>query len=239
MKQDLLETIKSRGYWRVNFQPVVIKKIPSLGDCKEIVERNVVELRGWDYPHFPRRFDENHGLRPADNYYEAWTDWGAHKEYWRMYQSGQFIHYLALREDWVREDPLYSADPIWVRFEPGSSLSIIGTTYQITEIFQFLARLGNSGLYDEGVRFNLSLCNTEGRSLWLREPDRIPLYEDYRTGAPKIQFEENYSKDIIVLNPNEAAFNIIVAIFDRFGWHRPNKEMIRKDQDDILRRKFR
>lgn len=237
MKQGLLEIIKSHGYWRINFQPLVIKKLPSLGACKEIVEKNVVELRGWDYPHVPRRFDENQGLQPVSDCYEAWTDWGAHKEYWRMYLSGQFIHYLALREDWTREDPYYSGDPRWIR-EPGSSLSIIGTIYQITEIFEFLSRLGKSGLYEEGVQLNLSLNNTEGRSLWLNHPDRMPLSEDYRTGAEAIQFEERYSKDVFVLNPKETAFNIIVNIFDTFGWHRPNREMIKKDQDDLLNRRF-
>jgi hypothetical protein len=135
----------------------------------------------------------------------------------------------------VLEDPFYAGDPQWQR-EPGSSLSIIGTTYQITEIFEFMPRLGKSGLYDEGMRLNLSLHNTVQRSLWLNDPNRMPLSEDYRTGAETIRFEEMYSKDEIVSRAKENAFNIIVNIFDKFGWHRPNKEAIRSDQERLLKR---
>jgi hypothetical protein len=239
MKKGLLETMKSRGYWRINFQPLSLgKQIPSLGECMEIIEKNVVQLRGWDYPHFPRRLDEDHGLQPGDKYYEAWTEWGAHKEYWRMYQSSQFIHYLALREDWGQEDPFYSSDPRWVR-TPGSSLSIIGTIYQITEICEFLSRLEKSGLYDEGVRLVLSLNNTAQRALWLNDPERAPLMRDYRTGADRIQIEEEYHKDVIAFKSKETAFNIIVAIFDRFGWHKPNKETIKTEQENLLSKRLR
>ncbi len=236
MKERLLETIKSRGYWRINFQPLVMpKNISSLGDCKEVVEKSVVSLRGWEYPCFPRDTDENHGLQPGDKYYEAWIDWGGeHKEYWRMYQSSQFIHYLALREDWLKES-MFLSDPRWTR-EPGASLSLVGATYQITEIFEFMSRLGKNGLYDEGVRLNLSLHNTAQRSLWLRDFNRMPLSQDYRTGAETIRFENVYSKDEILSKGKENAFNIIVCIFDRFGWHRPNKEAIRTDQEKLLQR---
>lgn len=34
----------------------------------------------------------------------------------------------------------------------------------------------------------------------------------------------------------ENAFNIILSIFDKCGWHRPNKEAIRSDQEKLLQR---
>ena len=61
----------------------------------------------WDYPHFPQRRGDDTDLVPGNNYYEGWIDWGAHKEIWRMYQSGQFINYKAVEEDWFKEDGWY------------------------------------------------------------------------------------------------------------------------------------
>ena len=82
MKPDLQEKIKTRGYWRINFQPLVYQqKISSLGSCRDFVERHIVRLRGWDYPAFLRKNDEYSGLEPAADFYLGWVDWENHKKY--------------------------------------------------------------------------------------------------------------------------------------------------------------
>jgi hypothetical protein len=234
MKNNLLEKIKSRGYWRINFQPLIYtQKFISLGECKDIVEKNTVEHRGWDYPHFPRRSGEDTGLEPGENFYQGWIDWGEFKEFWRMYQSGQFIHYLALREDWLEE-------AIWRhnlhdKIKPMSLLGIIGSVvYQMTEIFEFLSRLGTAGVYDEGVRVSIGLYNTENRKLWIDAGLRVPLLQEYKTVAKKIEFDQEFTKEQIITNPNDLALKVIIYIFDRFGWHNPPVETIKKDQDSLL-----
>ena len=72
-----------RGYWRINFEPLVYeKKLDNLGVCKEVVEKNMVSLRGWNYPHFPHRVGNDAGLEPGSNYYEGWISWFNHREFW-------------------------------------------------------------------------------------------------------------------------------------------------------------
>ena len=41
MKKDLIQKIQSKGYWRINFQPLIVTtKLKTLGDCCKIVEDN-------------------------------------------------------------------------------------------------------------------------------------------------------------------------------------------------------
>jgi len=238
MKKDLLEKIKSRGYWRINFQPLVdAQKFISLGECKDIIEKNTIELRGWDYPHFPRRKGKDAGLEPGENFYQGWIDWENHKEFWRMYQSGQFIHYLALREDWF-EDNSWGQN-LYEKIKPMSSLGIIGSVeYQMTEIFEFLSRLGTANVYNEGVRVSIILYNTENRELWIEDSMRMSFFQPYKTGMPKVGFIKEFAKEQIVTNSRGLAFEVIKYIFDRFGWDNPPIETIKKDQDNLLSRRI-
>lgn len=233
MKKGLLEQIKSRGYWRVNFQPLVLAhKIPSLGECSTIVRDSRVELRGWDYPHYPLRQDADSGIETGNDYYQGWVDWEGIKEFWRMYRSGQFIHIFGMREDWVAEDSWHSAaNKVW---EPGAALSVISTVYTVTEIFEFASRLTKRGIYGEGIRIALSLHNTPGRALRLDDPNRIPLSMNYKTGANDISFDWQYSSNQVLSKSKDLAFDAIVQIFDRFQWHSPNKDSIRRDQERLL-----
>lgn len=81
MKAGLLDKIKSRGYWRINFQPLVaVRKLESIAACKDMVERNTVELRGWDYPHFSKRVDADSGVETGNDYYQGWIDWAIRQD---------------------------------------------------------------------------------------------------------------------------------------------------------------
>lgn len=237
MKKEFIEKIQSRGYWRVNFQPLVDEvKIKSLSDCSSIVEKNSVSLRGWNYPHFPRRKGDDTGLEPMSNYYQGWIDWNNYKEFWRMYQSGQYLHYFGLREDWAEFSD-------WGIVEnqtnkSGEKLSIVGTIYEMTEIFEFLSRLTREGIYDEGVRVSISLKNTEDRKLSLEDPMRGPLWEEYKTTMKDIDFTEKYTKEALVTKPQDLAMEAIVYFFERFGWHNPPIDTLKKDQDNLLNRRF-
>lgn len=237
MKQELIDKIKSRGYWRISFQPLVLAQKLKLRECAYIVEKNSVALRGWNYPHFPGRLGDDAGLEPGESFYEGWVDWWNCTEFWRMYESGQFIHYLALGEDWPENDGW--RDDRRPALKPLTVIEITqGIVYQLTEIYQFLLRLGTSGVYDEGVRSSISLINTKGRKLWINDPMRGRFMQEYKTGADKIEYTKEYTKEDLLAKPQELAFDAIIYICDRFGWHNPSADVIRKDQDNLLNRRI-
>src|SRR5579871_6198032 len=105
MKTDLIPRIKQRGYWRINFRPLVYdQKLKSLTDCAELVIKNKVSFRGWSFPHYTGRQDEDAGIENTDKYVQSWTDSRFYKEYWQMHQSGQFLDMRSLKEDWLEHD---------------------------------------------------------------------------------------------------------------------------------------
>jgi hypothetical protein len=237
MTEKILNKIKSRGSWRINFRPLIIKEKLDLPECKNIVEKNNVKYRGWYYPHVPRRSGDDTDLVPGNHYYEGWIDWGAHKEIWRMYQSGQFIHYKAIEEDWYKEDDWYN-DSQLKNTEPGTILSVINAVYLITEIFEFLSRLARNLLYEEGVSIDIRLIKTVRRELVILDPMRAPLFDQYKTGIDEISFADKYNSEQIIQNAREEALKVIIYIFHRFGWENPPTEIFKSDQEKLITRRY-
>ena len=234
MNDSHIEKIKSRGYWRIHFQPLVFtQKIGSISGCRSVVDKNAVRLRGWDYPHIPNRNDHDTGMEPCDGFYQAWVDWGNHKEFWRMYQSGQYIHYLGLREDWLDEDTWKSnlAEEIM----PMSSLNVVTTVYQMTEIFLFLERFLGEGIYDEGIVVSISLMNTRDRRLWISDFLRGGFNYPRITGAENIEYSRRCQITEVLTDYKQLAIDAVLHFFDVFGWGNPPLDTIKKDQDDFLK----
>ena len=225
MKAGLRETITSRGFWRVNFRPTTYRaNILTLNECRTLVEKNSVEKRGWDYPHVPSRQDANGGMELLNNCVQGWVDWSYFRELWRMYQSGQFIHLAAIRNDWSELDEFPPS-----RLRPGqeNSLEILDALYEVSEMLEFLSRLANGGIYDGGAEVSISLVNTKGRSL---TSDRGPM-SIRTTEAEAIQFDKVFSRAEIAL-PRECAFDVVTYLFDRFGWN-PAADQVRSMQDSF------
>jgi len=200
------------------------------------VESNAVRLRGWDYPYIAQRNDDKSGGQPAGEFYENWINWWNHIEFWRMYRSHQFLHYLALREDWFEESDW--SKELAMQFQPGQVLGTGGTISTITEIFEFAARLGRAGVYPTGVIVDVTLENTANRSLWVDDPRRMPFFHPRATGAQKIATVSNLSPDDFLNENSEKALAMIVDIFDNFGWENISLQIIREQQERFLQGKL-
>src|SRR5262249_6008882 len=89
--------VKEYPFWTVTFRPEIYlpDRIPSLTECFKLVEKARVQLRGWDFPHLSNReTDRGHG----STWIGSWAAFMGSIEYWRLFQSGQFIHYSAVGE---------------------------------------------------------------------------------------------------------------------------------------------
>ncbi len=230
--QKTLENLKSRGYWKINFRPLSLdENITNLSDCLDLVVNNKVSLRGWSYPYVPNETVDRNKLGIGNNYYEGSINYRIHRELWRMYQSTQFIHFCALWEDWEKEDSFFHREN---PKEPGNALSVLGTTYHFVEVYEFLRRLVRSGIYQQGVQVKIDLCNTDGRKLVIDDPFRGPFFQEYKTDAEVIPFEQQYESEKVLLNSQDLASDCIVHFFKRFGWHQPNIQAIKEDQKKLL-----
>lgn len=238
MEKTIIKKIKSGGYWRIQFmpKPKIDDRISSLSVCRGITRKAVVELRGWDYPHFPTQNDEKQRLDNYSDYIGSWIDWESYKELWRMYLDGAFIHYFGMLEDWYSEDSW--SDEARKSISPGSILDIVHVIFRVTEIFEFFSRLVKQKIYEDTIIVEIALFKTNERKLVILDPVRVPLVADYKAAAPEIIFKKEYTAQEVINKPAELALEVILFIFERFNWNNPSIGMIKSDQRRLLERKF-
>lgn len=227
----LLAKIRSMGYWEIRFQPVNIKRIETLQKCLEIIEKSQVRL-SWVFPHIPRLDNEIEKLYPAGEFYEAHSEWGARKEFWRIYKSGQFILYRALVEDWFGEDQ--GRRELAARIPPQTAVTVFTSViYLLTETIAFLGRLGSNGLYKDGVRISLTLYNSSGRKLYLDHSNRSPFISAKVTGASTLNIEDEHNIEDVIANGISISNRYILEILDAFGYN-PAFASVMVEQNNYL-----
>jgi len=231
---DLINNnIKKYGHWEITFQPNIFRPIlESVEECKNLVRNNYVDIIGWDFPHFPTHSEKIQDIQNGNDCCQAWTNYGQYKEFWKLYKSGHFIIYIALREDWYKED--IRKNDFLMRIEPNK---YIGVRYTILakayEIFEFLSRLCKNGLYNEGVNIKIRLNNIENRELWFEKNPSNFSMQDNRTSAPYREYQKELTKDKIIINSIENSIDFALYILDCFGWY-PPRELIRKYIEEII-----
>lgn len=222
MDDGLIEEIKAAGHWRVIIRPLSEPLALPILEAEKAVIASSVLLRGWDVPHIATRQDETSG-RDHGDFVQHWCNWYRHREFWRMYPSGQFAHLSALRED-TAEDMEGERD-----VPQGTFISVLGAIWSITEYFEFAKRLVERETLPHGAEISVSLVNTENRALWVSEFNRMPFLTEYRTSSGTITLNKTIARadadETIISISNDA----IVDFFSRFGWAAP-PELILQDQ---------
>jgi hypothetical protein len=241
---DLPVPVLQHPHWRVNFRPSEYdgNLIPTLANCFEIVERNKVSLRGWDFPHLSRRDEERaHG----NNWIASWSQFAGHYEYWRLYQSGQFIYLGAVREvteaEWKKQLETitkshlsHMRDIAWEAI-PGF-ISMVNFVYNVTEIYEFAARLCQTQLYSGSLNIKIELKGIKGFVLsapW----DRV-WYSYYSATEDYLATTKEIATDTLIASSKQEALNTIAWFFERFGWLNPPVETFARDQEKLLSGRF-
>ena len=228
----ILEKIKQRGHWVFRFRGGSYngERLASPIECDELARKLIVKLRGWSFPHYPRG-----GATYGPNYCEGTVDWEGHLELWRVYQSGQFIEYMGLREDWIAEDTWFAGNPRFARIRPGQALFILSTIYTLTEVFEFLRRLTSHGLFGDAVNVSIELNGIEGRRLELLDDfSRAPLLGEYVARVPRFQWEGTYPREEVLEKSSEVALTVVQRLFILFQWGRQPVDTFRSDQVSLL-----
>lgn len=228
---DILQKIKTRGYWDVNIRPTEFldNRVESLGRCKEIVQELSVQLRGWDYPHF----DNNNPPTSGIDFVEQSFDWQDYIEFWRYYQSGQFIHYFGMYEDWQDQRTLWGSG---LTNKPGEILSIIGAVYHFTEIYEFACRLALKGYLAKSCKLSITLHGTKGRTLSMLDPRRF-LSANYRSALDVIPHDVSVRSENLIAKSAELALDHAVWVFQRFNWDNVGRGVLQEDQRKLIERR--
>jgi hypothetical protein len=229
MKEGLLDTIKSTGYWRTLIRPLSSPRTNlNFASCRDIVEKSSVSIRGWDFPHISNGTNEWGGWERGNTFVENWTEWHGFNEFWRMYRSTQFLAYNALWED---TKPEHHGNP------EHKILDVVVAICQISEVLEFCHRLHKNGIYEDGLELSLILKNTVNRRL-STGPRRVPFFDVKDTLATEIVMTRRIDALQLVEEHRTIAVDICLELFDFFGWN-PDLGQIQFDQENFYKKNFR
>ena len=232
--------VLEQPHWRVNFRPDYYdpKLIPNLAECFRLVEQTSVRFRGWPYPYLSNRPEER-GVREKG--VEAWTDNEYATEYWRLYQSGQFLHLFTFEEN----TPHYRRQQCAARrLHDGSEVRgfvyFPSFLYTVTEIFEFATRLCLKKLYRGSLKITVELKDIERFRLWSPDPARSGPYE-WVCHESDLSRSWSFPSAELIANSADYALNATIWFYERFGLYEPDagllKGDLRRDQQELLSRR--
>ena len=230
--------IKDAPHWRVNIRPgnFESERIPTLGECWEMVNGSRVSLRGWDYPHVDRQHQAQ-----GRNWIASWSEFRSHREYWRFYQSGQFLHLLSFQEDAFRARAEQRAKVEiydWPDdFTPSGYLEVVMALWTITEVFEFAARLAARGILGASASVGIEMVDIKDRVLFILDPGR---WWDGLYAASKQTLGKSWpiDKNLLLTNSSDLALDASVWFFERFGWLEIPRDILANDQRRLLEKRF-
>ena len=219
---ELPVPVRKYSHWRVLLRPGVYaeERITTLKECWAVVEQNRVRLRGWDYPHVSSEDSERaHG----PNWVASWSDFMERYEYWRLFQSGQFVQLFSVREAtetaWreklkqLTKGHLGYLKDVDLDGIPGH-VHITNFLYSMTEIFEFAARLCQKGLYEGSLEVGVQLQGVKGFVL-MTDWDRA-WHSYYPASEDTIGRTWKLKADDLVADSSARSLEAILWFFERF-----------------------
>ncbi len=235
--------VKDYPYWTVLYRPDTysIERIPSLSECVKLVEKARVQLRGWDFPHLAMREDSSNGTIRGSQWIGSWANFMGSIEYWQLFQSGQFVHFAAVRETTERQwrDKLqqqtishlrHMRDVDWDTI-PGY-ISLVNLVYTITEYFEFAARICQAGVYQGNIDITIGLHGAKG---YLLTTDWDRMWTQYCPASSNdLDKSWQVSSEALLAGSAEHSLKAISWVCECFGWMSPNLEALGQDQQKLL-----
>ncbi|MDR3634665.1 MAG: hypothetical protein P4L84_12740 [Isosphaeraceae bacterium] len=221
--QSCLALIRSRGYWKVVIRPTVFNQNKiAFPDLFDLVREKAVRLRGQPYP-FVGTYAAAHPTREGQDWIEFEGRFHEYLEFWRFYQSGQFVHFFGIPSDWRQESQ-------W-----GDEMDYIDTLYTFTEIFEFAARLALSEAGTPMMHLEIDIVGLRNRKLSDAGTGRVFRSTDlYECRAEKWEWRRTEAQTKLIAEPRALAVQAARDLFSRFDL-RVSVEVLRSLQERIGR----
>ncbi|HEX3240306.1 MAG TPA: hypothetical protein VHR18_09245 [Solirubrobacterales bacterium] len=227
---ELIEKIKSKGYWDISILPEPFKADRYHYETLEgVLARATVRLRGWPVPYI----DYNAGFKRGEDWIGQEIDGQvtSHYEAWRFFMSGQFNQLRAVSADW-REGQ--EATPTPPEFDFASVIEVWEILYYVTEVFELAARFTMGGPPAEKMKIVVRLHGLKDRGLVVGQNNRSPFAFPYKATLPDYCVERVLSNDALLGGASEAAVQMSRDFFLRFGWQ-PSTEQLVEMQEELTK----
>jgi hypothetical protein len=236
--EELLEDIKSRGYWRVEIHSTEYqdKRLSRCAAMHDLLSGATVSLRGWPYPYFRIEKTTYNG-----KWLEGQVNWSYYREYWRLYESGQWIHYMGLRGARITREELFEGQSPPPPQHPGY-LHVRGDIlFTLTEIFRFAVGLAQGGILEPTAFLSIQLNNT--RDYMLFEEFLRPfffIHEYVNTSDTPIEQQKSVPVSQLSAVADQMALETAIKVFEVFGWvpSEAGVRMLAEDQKKLIERRL-
>jgi hypothetical protein len=236
--EELLDEIKSRGHWRVEIRSTEFQdnRLPSRAAMEKLMSSAAVSLRGQSYPCYPAEQVTYNG-----KWLEGQCAWPYHKEHWRLYESGQWIHYMGLAGAWVPREQLFEGRLPLPTPRPGY-LHIRGDIlYTLTEILRFAIGLVQGGILDPAIFLSIQLHNAHGYMLYENFERIFFLSQEFINPSDRpIELQKSVPAGQLPAVADQTALDMAVKVVEVFDWV-PGEDgvrMLAEDQKKLVERRL-
>ena len=236
---ELPVPVRDGPHWRIVIHPAEYQaeRIPSLDECWRIVERTRVARLGWEYPIVGTQSEREAG----DTWIASWRDRNGEMDYWRLYQSGQFVSLFSFWED--EQDAHTHFSERHRQWEmpvcPSGYLSVSGAIHLFTAIFEFASRLSIAGALDAAPAVIITLNGVKDRALAFPEGFDFTLGRTLRYFASTPSLEHPKPWRLTLLDdPAERAREAARWFFEGFGYA-PPETLLKLEQEQFLNNRIR
>lgn len=202
---DVIKKIWGLPRWHLWSRPMEFRKarFRDLDHCAQLVASASVHSRArWtQYPWF--QTSPEHGFESVAAEIDFVDPSMEHTERWVLFQSGQFVHNMALD----RVLPLGKRTHV---------LEILDVT---TALFEFVARMADRKIFTNRVGIAVELLGVAGRQLAWREEFNL----DGWCQEESIITDNTYTADELRTGRRTLALDVALAIYAQFGWDGPPK----------------
>lgn len=233
---ELIKEIKSQGYWRVEIRSAEYqaKRLTTCAGMQALLSSATVSLRGWPYPYYQAEETAYNG-----QWLEGKVAWSNYREYWRLYESGQWIHYLKVPEAGVAREELFKGLTPLPPQHAGYVHVRGDILFTLTEIFRFAVGLAQGGVLDPTAFLSVQLHNTKDYMLFESFNRFFPHEYVNKWDAP-ITCEQSLPAGELSAIVDKIALDMAVKVFSVFGWV-PAEAAIRnlvEDQKKLIERRL-
>ncbi|MBA7714068.1 hypothetical protein ES703_123082 [subsurface metagenome] len=211
---ELIEEIKSLGYWRVEIHSVEYqaKRLTTRKDMQEHLSSATVSLRGWPYPYYEAGETAYNG-----QWLEGKIAWENYREYWQLYESGQWVHYARLHGAGApRKEVFKGLTPLPPQH--AGYVHVRGDIlFTLTEIFRFAVGLAQGGILDPTAFLSVQLHNTQDYMLYESFNRFFPREYVNKWDTP-ITYEQSLPANELSAVADRTALEFAKKVFSVFGW---------------------
>ncbi len=201
--------------WCLWSRPTEFRKarFRDLDHCRAFVSSNCVHSQArWSmYPYFTSIVHDFESV--AGEMDHAWENM-EHYERWVLFQSGQFVHNMAL-------------DRVATLGDSTDLLEILSVT---SALFEFIARMADQNVFTNQVGISVELRGVAGRQLaW-----RGKTYSNKWCQEESIVLDSTYTAEDLRTGRRELALDAALAIYAQFGLEDPPRDELAIEQQQTF-----